>query len=295
MNDQPLPAPIISVLMVAYNTEAFIAEAIESVLASTFRNFELVVVDDLSGDNTFIIASSYAEKDSRVIVHRNEKNVGDYHNRNLAAAYARGRYIKYLDSDDTIYPHSLQIMLDAMELYPEAVLGIQQQLTDDETPYPILQNPGWVIKTHFLQRGILNSGPSGSIFKRETFNRLGGFTGKRFVGDVELWIKMASQFPIVLLQPSLVWWRIHPAQQSSDEKKDANMMLVRYKLSKSFLSSGENPLSEADKKHALKKLNRRHLVNIVNIYLKKFRMGQAFTVVKASKLGIRDILNAIIH
>ena|SRR5674476_1029541 len=88
--------PAVSVLMTAYNREKYIAEAIESVLAQTFTDFELVVVDDGSKDHTVDIARRYS-KDPRVSVHINEKNLGDYPNRNRAASLARGRYLKYLD------------------------------------------------------------------------------------------------------------------------------------------------------------------------------------------------------
>ena len=89
MNIQPL----VSVLMTSYNRENYIAEAIESVLASTYKNFELIIVDDRSKDRTVEIARSYESKDDRVKVYINEKNLGDYPNRNKAASYAKGFYI----------------------------------------------------------------------------------------------------------------------------------------------------------------------------------------------------------
>ncbi|HEV2714429.1 MAG TPA: glycosyltransferase family A protein, partial [Terriglobales bacterium] len=98
-----MATPLVSVLMTAYNREKYIAEAIESVLASNFKDFELIIVDDCSKDRTAEIARRYTS-DSRVQVHVNEKNLGDYPNRNRAASLARGKYLKYLDSDDVIYP-----------------------------------------------------------------------------------------------------------------------------------------------------------------------------------------------
>ncbi|MBK8712927.1 MAG: glycosyltransferase family 2 protein [Niastella sp.] len=94
--------PLVSVLMTAYNRQQFIAEAIESVLASTYQNWELIIVDDGSKDDTVAVTKSYAEKDNRIHVYVNEKNLGDYPNRNKAAFYANGKYLKYLDSDDLI-------------------------------------------------------------------------------------------------------------------------------------------------------------------------------------------------
>ena len=109
--------PIVTVLTTTYNREAFIAAAIESVLSSFHSDFELIVVDDCSSDNTVGIARKYEKLDKRVKVYVNEKNLGDYVNRNKAAAYASGKYIKYLDSDDLLYPHGLQVMVYSMEQF----------------------------------------------------------------------------------------------------------------------------------------------------------------------------------
>src|SRR5918993_1638629 len=116
--------PLVSVLMTAYNREKYIGEAIESVLSSTYTNFELIITDDCSNDRTVPIAKEYADKDGRVKVFVNEKNLGDYKNRNQAASYARGKYIKYLDSDDMMYPYTLQIMVGFMEQFPDAGFGL---------------------------------------------------------------------------------------------------------------------------------------------------------------------------
>ena len=97
MEDSINIPPLVSVLMTAWNRQEFIAEAIESVLASTYNNFELIIVDDCSTDNTVAIARTYQEQDTRIKIFQNEKNLGDYPNRNKAVSYASGKYIKYLD------------------------------------------------------------------------------------------------------------------------------------------------------------------------------------------------------
>src|SRR5258705_9727856 len=96
------PQPFVSVLMTAYNREKYIGEAIKSVLASGYTNFELIIVDDCSGDNTVTIAKTFEQRDARIKVYVNEKNLGDYPNRNKAAGYENGEFIMYLDSDDPI-------------------------------------------------------------------------------------------------------------------------------------------------------------------------------------------------
>src|SRR5579862_3435759 len=130
-------APLVSVLMTAYNREKYIAEAIESVLASMYKNFELIIVDDCSKDKTVDIARSYELKDSRIHVYVNEENLGDYPNRNRAASYAKGKYIKYVDSDDFLYPFGLWIMVSRMEAHPTAVVGLAKRGLKTK-PFPLL-------------------------------------------------------------------------------------------------------------------------------------------------------------
>ena len=114
---------MVSVLMTAYNREKFIAESIESVLAQTYTDFELIIVDDNSTDRTREIILSYA-KMYKIRYYFNEINLGEYQNRNQAASYARGKYLKYLDSDDLMDKDCLSIMVNQMEKYPEAAIGL---------------------------------------------------------------------------------------------------------------------------------------------------------------------------
>ena len=85
-------------------------EAIESVLASSYSNFELIIVDDGSSDSTVSIARKYEVEDNRVKLYVNKKNLGDYPNRNYAATLAKGHYLKYLDSDDYFLSRWINIL-----------------------------------------------------------------------------------------------------------------------------------------------------------------------------------------
>src|SRR5262245_27356318 len=101
------PSPRVSVLMTAYNRAAYIGAAIESVLAQTWSDFELIVSDDHSADSTVDIVREYAGRDRRIRLSINDRNLGDYPNRNAAASLSRGEFLKYHDSDDLMYRHCL--------------------------------------------------------------------------------------------------------------------------------------------------------------------------------------------
>ena len=105
-------SPIISVLMTTYNREKYVGAAIESVLKSSFKDFELVVVDDRSKDKTVDIVREWQAKDDRVKLFINEQNLGDYPNRNQAAAHATGKYLKYVALSFCLgYSRSLSLSL----------------------------------------------------------------------------------------------------------------------------------------------------------------------------------------
>lgn len=103
--------PLISILMAAYNSEKYIEEAIQSVINQTYKNWELIICDDCSLDNTFTICESYHVKDSRIKVIKNNDNMGQAQARNNAFLVSTGEYITILDSDDTIDKHKLEKQL----------------------------------------------------------------------------------------------------------------------------------------------------------------------------------------
>ena len=142
--------PIVSVLMTAFNREKYIGEAIESVLASSFTNFELIIVDDGSKDNTVTIANNYLSADNRIKLYVNKVNQGQFANRNIAASYANGKYLKYVDSDDYIYSYSLKMMVDAMETYPDAGLAFCLTHGPCKKPLPYILYPKEALRQHFF-------------------------------------------------------------------------------------------------------------------------------------------------
>ncbi len=93
--------PLISIILPAYNAQNFIAATIESVLGQSYLNWELIVVDDGSTDQTQLIIESYKQKDERIVVVSNKQNSGVAHTRNTGLRYAKGEYIAFIDSDDT--------------------------------------------------------------------------------------------------------------------------------------------------------------------------------------------------
>jgi len=281
--------PSVSILTTVYNRKKYIAACIESVLASTYQDWELIIVDDVSSDGSVSIARAYEQKDARIKVYVNDKNLGDYPNRNQAASYAKGKYLKYLDADDLIYPHGLRLMVETMEQFPECALGISQEVAEDFKPFPFVMQPKETFTREFLQRGVLGLGPTGTIIRRDAFEALGGFTGARYIGDTELWYKIALKYPIVKMVDGLIFWRQHDDQQIVMEQQDYNIVGIRFSNSITTLKHPDLPLSKNEKDLALKKVCRRFARQLLQL-VKQGQFKTANRIRKSCKVSWLDVL-----
>ena len=113
--DDRMMTPLVTIIMPAYNVSKYIEEAITSVIEQTFIEWELIVIDDCSKDNTFQIAQELAKKDSRIKVLKNDINMGVAKTRNRGLDIFKGKYVALLDSDDYWAPQFLEKMLARAE------------------------------------------------------------------------------------------------------------------------------------------------------------------------------------
>ena len=124
--------PRVTIGIPVYNGEKYLRNTIESVLAQTFGDFELIISDNASTDSTASIALKYVAKDERVRYHRNKRNVGAARNHNVLVEMARGEFFKWLASDDVIAPEFLAGTVAALDAEPLAVLAYTRGAGIDE-------------------------------------------------------------------------------------------------------------------------------------------------------------------
>ena len=267
-----MTSPAISVLMTTYNREKYVGAAIESVLNSSFKDFELVVVDDRSTDKTVDIVREWQAKDDRVKLFINNQNLGDYPNRNQAAAHATGKYLKYVDADDLIYPWGLQILWECMERFPEAGWGLCSLAQDKARPFPFVLETQEAYRYHYLGPGLFHKAPLSSIIKKELFDAVGGFEPGRMVGDFEMWHRLAFQSPVVLMPHGMVWYRAHDDQESN---VIGEFEEVYRKISLKHLHAEPKPLTPAELRQVAQRKRKKHL-KFAAIYLAKghFKLAQ---------------------
>ena len=123
--------PVVSIVMPAYNSSAFIAESIKTVQEQTYTSWELLVIDDASIDDTLHIIEDFAQQDNRIMIHSLPVNQGAGFARNIGIKASTGDYISFLDADDLWKPHKLQTQLNFMKEHGVAVSYSSYELMDE--------------------------------------------------------------------------------------------------------------------------------------------------------------------
>lgn len=254
--------PLVSVLMTVYNREMYIAEAIESVLQSTYSNFELIIVDDCSKDKSVAIANSYAAKDKRVCVVVNEQNLGDYPNRNKAASFATGEWMMYVDSDDKMNADGIEQCVRVMQQYPGKVFGMYYKPKTKTEPFYL--DGKTAIITHLYKEQFLSVGPGGTILNRKFFNEIGCYPEKYGpANDMYFNLKAAAAAGVVLLPFDYFFYRIHDGQEQNNQ---FSYLYNNYKYTRDALKEIDMGLSPKQVRYFQKKSNRRFVVNLYKHY-----------------------------
>lgn len=224
--------PLVTVAMVTYNSSRYVRMAIESVLASSYTNFELIISDDCSTDNTWEIVNEY--KDPRIRKTRNKTNLREYPNRNKCIDMALGEYLIFIDGDDYIYPHGLEFMVYSMLKFPDASMGLSRPY-DSRFIFPKKLNPEETIYTHFSSATVLDLAMVRNIFKTKHLKEVGMFPSHYFAGDYYLRLQFARKYPCVLIVDGLVWWRLRPNQASERMLIDDAGLIESYLIDIKFI------------------------------------------------------------
>lgn len=256
--------PLVSILMTAYNREKYIVQAVESVLAQTYENWELIILDDCSKDKTFDIAINLSAKDSRIKAYKNKQNLGQFKNRNRIAEYANGSYLKYLDSDDLLYPFAIEQLVYYMENYPEAGYGLCSIEQDAERIFPIVLSPLEAYTTHYIKKNsIFYKAPLSSIIRIEAFKEVGGFPHEAVSGDFAMWNSLSQQYSVVLMPIGIVWYRVHSEQEMQKTRDNVMVEFEYFRVAEYYSKSDRCPLSTESREKVLKEISRKKIRYII--------------------------------
>lgn len=208
--------PEVSVVIPAYNAARYLPQAVDSALQQTFREIEVLVVDDGSTDDTPARLAAYGE---RIRVLR-QANAGVAQARNAGSAVARGRYVAFLDADDIWQPEKIQRQLDALAQAPgdsasyTAFSVVSADLTLREVRRSARQGS---LVEDLLCLGNVVGTPSTVVCDRDLLLDVGGFDPDLSLGaDWDLWLRLAMRTTFSYVDEALVRYRIHEANMSRD-------------------------------------------------------------------------------
>lgn len=217
----PKAEPAVSVVIPAHNAAWCIRRAVDSVLAQTFRDFELIVVDDGSTDDTAATLHAYGDR-LRVVA---QANGGMSSARNAGIRTARGRYLAFLDADDRWLPDKLARQVALMTSQPELAFCAATATLEDPDGNTV---GAWACNRQgratvadvFASHATIAGGASSVLARRELVRALGGFDETLFgAEDTDLWIRLAALGPFGCIEEPLVVVLKRPGSVSRNRKR----------------------------------------------------------------------------
>lgn len=222
--------PLVSVIVPTYNREQFLEKAIQSVLSQTYQNFELIIVDDGSTDNTNALVEKY-KQDKRVHYYYQE-NQRQSAARNLALRHAKGDFICFLDSDNYWPEDRLMKSVNAFNDNPSVHIVYGDCITINEEGIEVsranMRRHSGRITAHLLKDNCVSMNTTTT--RRECFDEMGGMSGKRRVADdYDLWLRFSSQYQFLYIPEYLAYYRVMPDQISSNKtlRFDTNEKIIK--------------------------------------------------------------------
>ena len=249
--------PTLSVLMPVYNGMEYLIPAIDSILAQTYVDFELIIVNDGSTDGTQSIIDSY--RDPRIVA-ISQKNQGVARSLNNGLDLARGKYIRRHDADDTSSPDSFQIQIDFLEKHPEYVMVCGQQAFMTASgkiarrfrlPNAGFFKGGDVVDLEFSHFTISSSSPvvhGTACFRRAEVMQLGKYRTEFTVSeDNDLWLRLLEKYKIAVLNQCTYFMRLHGSsatQRHAGKIQHFRQLLIDYSAQRR--QTGSDPIMRGE-------------------------------------------------
>lgn len=221
--------PMISVCVPTYNYGRFLKDCIESVQAQSLTDWEMIISDDCSTDNTEEIVKRYGRNDSRIRYFRNEQRLGMNANIKRAADLGRGRYLKILCSDDWLAPNCLEVFCSLLKQHESAVLATSAEVLSDEAGEPIriqflFGNPVLVVDGEKMldrmARGEGFGGNSSFFVLASAYREVGGYNQRcLYAADYDLAARLCRMGDYVHTDEPLFYGRIQSESSSSQDPK----------------------------------------------------------------------------
>lgn len=241
-----MPSPLLSVIIPVYNAEQYIKDAVASILNQTYKNLELIIIDDGSTDNTLQIVTSIQDK--KIVLVKNKINRGQIYTRNLGLKMAKGMYIGMFDADDIAYPDKYETQIAFLEKNKDVgMLGSWARFIDADGKR---MKGGWqlkakpemipsimLFKNYFLQSAV--------VYRKECIHNFSFKEGFDIGEDYVIWLEIIEKYKAWNLQKYLVDYRIHPESVTNSRPElqlEKEKEIFRQQLAKLGIEATEEEL-----------------------------------------------------
>lgn len=221
---------LVSILLPSYNHEKYLSETIESVLNQTFKDFEFIIIDDYSIDNSREIIKEYKKKDKRIRVNYHNENKGISKTENELLSLASGKFVAFLNSDDVWDHNKLEKQLQIMEKDENLVVWTQGEIIDDKSNYigrkfthPSRKTSGNIFKSLLRGNYILFSS---LIFKRENVRNLKFYENLKIISDFPFELALAKKYEYYFIDEPLTKYRIHGTNTINPKNDNKERILL---------------------------------------------------------------------
>ena len=239
--------PKVSVIIITYNRSTLLGSAIASVLNQTYQDFELIVVDDASPDNTAEVVRGI--NDPRIRYIRHETNQREAGARNTGVQNARGEYIAFLDDDDEWLPEKLQRQVEVLDGSPQEVGAVYTGfvkiglLTGKSIERVIPTKRGIIFQEMLTQNWV--GTPSTVLLRKTCFQKVGLFDQALVFGpDYDMWIRISTEFQFEYIPEPLVRYFVHENSMSANYALIIQGMETSNRKNKKFFSMNRRAFSE---------------------------------------------------
>ena len=211
---------LVSIITPCYNSEKFLDECISSVLNQTYKNWEMLIVDDNSSDNSCALINSYSKRDDRIKPLFLNENVGAAMARNNAITNAKGKYIAFLDSDDIWLPEKLKVQINFMKKNNcSFVFSSYSVISDDEKSKYTISVPEKITYKRYLKNTII--GCLTVVIDMTKFKKI-EMPNLRSSHDMVLWLNLLKECEYAYgIQQKLAIYRDHKSSNTSNKFKAA--------------------------------------------------------------------------
>lgn len=221
LENQKVIEPLVSVFIPVYNAEGYIKEAIDSVLSQTYQNFEIIVLNDGSTDQTQHILEELAKKDERIKIYKNEQNLGLTLTRNKGISLCKGEYIALLDADDLMVKQRIEKQIDFFKTNPDYdAVSSWMQIFDQDGLKQIIRYRETMNDYKSVSIFYSPISHAAALFKSSVIQKLGYRSPFKFAEDYDMWFRFLMHYKVAVIPEVLYLYRAHHSQTIGAANKE---------------------------------------------------------------------------